>query len=391
MTTTYSKPAVRSSWGLTATGADLTDPGDTYASKGWQLGVKPPRQYFNWVLNYTFAAVRYLCQQGISDWDLTENYVTNAIVQGSDNRLYQALQASTGVNPVGGSPGFWGPIQGATPSNTDHSNSLATTAWVNGNYLAIGSTFAAIAGSIAPGQVPVGAVTQWQGSLSIGGGQVSSAVSRANAISLGNGNYATLNYANQQAGQPTWVFGSSDGLNVATWNPTNFSVANAAQLAGFNPSIGSTGLTVAVRDATGQISAQYFFQASPNNENPSISQVMVTNGADGFLRKAALSAVGQALNPTTIGSQVSSTLPGGVILKVGSVSGVPTAGQPTDTNIVFSPAFPTACVGVWPTTNRNVAGSGQAVDGSNFASNISKNGATITIDSSSASWLAIGY
>ena len=73
-TTIPSKPTVRNAWAETALPADITDPGNSYAQAGWLIGIKPPRQYFNWVLNYTFEAVRYLCQSGAVDYDAGETY-----------------------------------------------------------------------------------------------------------------------------------------------------------------------------------------------------------------------------------------------------------------------------------------------------------------------------
>ena len=53
----------------------------------------------------------------------------------------------------------------------------------------------------------------------------------------------------------------------------------------------NTASRVVRRNASGQIFAQYYNQESPNSENPAISQVLVTNGSDNYLRKASLSHV----------------------------------------------------------------------------------------------------
>lgn len=37
---------------------------------------------------------------------------------------------------------------------------------------------------------------------------------------------------NGQSGQPTWLWGSNDGNNMYVWNPSNFNVANSAELGG---------------------------------------------------------------------------------------------------------------------------------------------------------------
>ncbi len=52
---------------------------------------------------------------------------------------------------------------------------------------------------------------------------------------------------------------------------------------------------MARRDASGYLYAVYLNQGSANNENPGISQVMVTNGSDNYLRKASLAHLGNSL------------------------------------------------------------------------------------------------
>lgn len=120
-------------------------------------------------------------------------------------------------------------------------------------------------------------------------------------------------------GQPSWVNASSVSsssaaslstprqislIGNATGSTTfdgsanvsiNVSVLNSAQLTGLSPSSASTGNTIAQRDPSGYLYASYLNQSSGNNENPTISQVMVTNGADNFLRKASISSLASAI------------------------------------------------------------------------------------------------
>ena len=117
---------------------------------------------------------------------------------------------------------------------------LGTGAWT-------AATFALIGGQVANGQVPVGAVTQWQGSLSIGWGQITG-------------------------------------------------TKNADELQGYTVATTATANTVALRDGGGNLWTTYFNQSSANGENPSISQVMVTNGSDGYLRKAGIGYFQQSLS-----------------------------------------------------------------------------------------------
>jgi hypothetical protein len=286
MTLEYSKPAVRDAWAdapLSPT-TDVIDPGNTYVAQGWQAGVKPPRPYFNWLLNYSAAAVRYFCQQGIADWDPLETYQINGISQGSNNRLYQSLiNNNTNQNPTT-SPSAWGPVQGAAPANSDNSNSLSTTAWVTTNFVPRDASFSVLSGQIANGQVPVGAVTQWQGSLTINGTQITGIVPQAAAVTASGGGPYVFHFS--AIAQPSWALGTNDGVTISVSDSANWSVANAATLAGLAPSTGATGSTIAERDSSGYLYSGYFNQSSANNENPSISQVMVTNGTDNFLRKS---------------------------------------------------------------------------------------------------------
>jgi hypothetical protein len=58
--------------------------------------------------------------------------------------------------------------------------------------------------------------------------------------------------------------------------------------------------SVMARDGAGYAYAVYFNQASANNENSSVSQVLTTNGSDNFLRKVSIGHLGN--NITTLGT-----------------------------------------------------------------------------------------
>lgn len=81
---------------------------------------------------------------------------------------------------------------------------------------------------------------------------------------------------------------STTGANASgTWG-INVS-GTAASLSGYgNPATSATANTIAYRDANGYLFASFFNQSSANNENPTISQILVTNGSDGYLRKASI-------------------------------------------------------------------------------------------------------
>lgn len=382
--TTYSKPSVRSAWGQTASGSDLVDPGNTFASAGWQIGVKPPRQYVNWVLNYVFAGIRYSCQRGIPDWDATETYSAGATVLSPGGLLYRCNTANTNQNPDAGPLGsFWDVPYVSSPVGSDNTNRIASTTFVHSNFLPIGSGFNSLSGQIFNAQVPSSAVTQWQGSLSISGSQITSAVQRANTVYNTTGNYSTFNWVGQ-TGQPSWLWGSNDGVNYFVWNPSNFSVANATTCAGLSPTVFASGSSIVARDGNGYIYTPYFSQSSPNNENPSISQIMVTNGTDNFVRKASTAAVKAALGalavadfPALLAANGYQKLPTGVILQWGSafINGT--------TTVNFPVTFPN---GVSHVALTNINSTNQI-----FLTTLAASSFTASNGSSTVSWLAMGY
>ena len=61
----------------------------------------------------------------------------------------------------------------------------------------------------------------------------------ANAIKKANGGPMYFDWEGQHSGQPSWVWGGNDGVNMRVWNPSNFSV-NYANSAGSAPASGGT-------------------------------------------------------------------------------------------------------------------------------------------------------
>lgn len=122
---TYSKPAVRNAWADTAVPTtDIVDPGNAIVTEGWlETSQPPPRQYFNWVLNWSAAAVRYFCQNGISSWDVSETYNFGSVVD-YNGWLYQSLVSNnTGNSPITalGATTFWAPLNGYAYVSSDSS------------------------------------------------------------------------------------------------------------------------------------------------------------------------------------------------------------------------------------------------------------------------------
>ena len=102
------------------------------------------------------------------------------------------------------------------------------------------------------------------------------------------GGNTTLHAGNYQDYSPTKTGGGASG----TWgiNVTG----TAGSISGYNnPTTSATGNTIVYRDGNADIFGRYIFsvhvnQSSGNSENPGVSQVMVTNGSDNYLRKASI-------------------------------------------------------------------------------------------------------
>jgi len=235
-------------WAVTAIPTtDILQPNNAYISAGWPLSSTPPsRQYFNWVLNRGTWGVDYLLHRGIADWDSATTYGPNDLVIGSNGRIYRSTQS----NNVGNAPpntSFWNVPAIDAVANGDNSASIASTAFVHNNYVPIGGGFSLLGGQIGAGQVPLGAVNQWQSFLSISWSQIS--------------------------GVPLDQSGT---------------VANS----------------IAQRNGGGYLFANYFNQNLGANENPPIGQVIVNNTTDTFNRKASFVNFQNQQNLANIGGQV---------------------------------------------------------------------------------------
>jgi len=106
------KPAVRQSWANVAIPVtDIVDPGDAYVAAGWIEGATPPpRQIFNWLLNYASNGVRYFSRRGVADYDAAETYQIGDTVIGDLGILMQSLTAANTGNLPSTSTTNWGPL-----------------------------------------------------------------------------------------------------------------------------------------------------------------------------------------------------------------------------------------------------------------------------------------
>jgi hypothetical protein len=75
---------------------------------------------------------------------------------------------------------------------------------------------------------------------------------------------------------------------------------NAGTVAGYSVAEAATGGTVPVRSGSGYLYTTYLNQSSSNSENPTVSQVWVNNGSDGFLRKASISHLATAVGAQSV-------------------------------------------------------------------------------------------
>lgn len=93
-------------------------------------------------------------------------------------------------------------------------------------------------------------------------------------------------------GQRTQVSASQFNGNL---NGNANTASNADKLDGYHGSSSQAAGTYVLRDGSGYIYTNYINSNTSNNENPSISQIIVTNGSDNFYRKASLSHLKSSL------------------------------------------------------------------------------------------------
>ena len=96
-------------------------------------------------------------------------------------------------------------------------------------------------------------------------------------------------------------FENGNGYNLAQITASQFNgnlngtATNADKLDGYHGSSSQVANTYVLRDGSGYSYMNYINSNTSNNENPSISQIIVTNGNDNFYRKASLSHLKSSL------------------------------------------------------------------------------------------------
>lgn len=194
--TAYAKPPVTPAWGETnTTSTDMVQPAPAAIQTGWPQSATPPaRQYFNWLFNFCTAAVRYLCQRGLPDYDAAETYQLNARIIGDDGLTYVSIQNA----------------------NIGHTPSTQPTWWTRWGFTLaqLGSTLVTLAGFVIqtgmPGYIKLptvlgGFIIQW-----VQGGSQSSGA---------GGSSYTLNFP---LAFPNACFGAIAGLTLVSGGGVNY-------------------------------------------------------------------------------------------------------------------------------------------------------------------------
>lgn len=162
-------------------------------------------------------------------------------------------------------------ISGAsnTLSNIGNSSLTNSAITINGTSTSLG------------GSINVGTVTSVSGTGSYGGLSLSGTVTSSGNITFG--------------GTPTgtWPISVSGNADTAT-TATNWGTYGGVPTAGNVP--GANGIARA--DVNGYTYLNYINSNTSNSENPTVSQVIVTNGVDNFYRKASIAHLTSSLSGT---------------------------------------------------------------------------------------------
>ena len=67
---------------------------------GWDVGEKPPAQFFNYWQNRTDKVLSYMNQKGIPEWDINTGYIANKSFVAQAGSIYSAKQNHAGQSPA---------------------------------------------------------------------------------------------------------------------------------------------------------------------------------------------------------------------------------------------------------------------------------------------------
>lgn len=88
------RPNTDTNW---AEGGNTVEPSTEKQELGWTIE-KPPNEIMNWIHNKQDKAVQYFLQEGISDWNSSQDYSNSSVVK-YNKVVYKAKLASKGKQP----------------------------------------------------------------------------------------------------------------------------------------------------------------------------------------------------------------------------------------------------------------------------------------------------
>lgn len=133
----------------------------------------------------------------------------------------------------------------------------------------------------------------------VGGGDISASRTlqlSGDVASPGASFYYGTNAANVKG------FYAISGITIS-WGQIS-GTKNADQLQGRTLDENPSASTIVSRNSGGYVFGVYFNQSSSDGENPTISQIMVTNGTDNFIRKASLAHLASSISSSFVGAIV---------------------------------------------------------------------------------------
>ncbi len=98
------KPNVNTVWASSGT---TTSPGTSKINTGWVSAEEPEFEYMNYLQNQFAEFCQHINLNGVAVWDTTTEYETNAVVKGSNGRVYVGLTATNQGNNPTSSPTNW--------------------------------------------------------------------------------------------------------------------------------------------------------------------------------------------------------------------------------------------------------------------------------------------